>query len=134
MKKISKSIIVLALLSMMNLAGCTSIHLIDSKPPGAKVMIDNKDVGTTPVKAKINTGGKGKTHSLILKKADYQDLTAELKNTKITTGNVILSLLFFAPALFFTWQPEQDSYIFTLEPSDAKEVPLENGKKGEGEK
>ncbi|GAI46369.1 unnamed protein product, partial [marine sediment metagenome] len=106
-------LLVLTLWAAMGLAGCTTTVLIDSKPSGAKVYLDNEEVGTTPVKARVKVGTKGSSHTVVLEK-DGRRFETHLKNTHLTKTNLVLSVLFFAPALFFTWQPEQDSYTFEM--------------------
>jgi len=94
-------------------SGCTSTVLINSKPSGAKVYLDNQEVGVTPVKAKVSTGTKGNTHTLILEN-DGQRYKAELKNETITTFNLVTSILFWAPVIIWQWQPGKENYTFDL--------------------
>ena len=68
-------------LIMVALAGCASIAgdntravKVESRPAGAKIMVDNQQYGTTPAVVTLPTyiyGGK----SVTLKKAGYQDQT-----------------------------------------------------------
>ena len=68
-------------LIMAALAGCASIAgdntravKVESRPAGAKIMVDNQQYGTTPAVVTLPTyiyGGK----SVTLKKAGYQDQT-----------------------------------------------------------
>ena len=86
---------------------------INSNHPGAKVYLDDQYIGTTPVKTDVNVGFISAAHKVVLEK-EGQQFSTEIKNSTISTINVVIWALLFAPTLLFTWQPE-DSYTFVLD-------------------
>lgn len=95
------------------IAGCTASALINSHPPGARVYLDNKEIGVTPLTLDVPIGTKGTSRQIALAKDGYEKVTDAITNTNISAASIVLSVVFFAPALFFVWQPE-DEYTFTL--------------------
>ena len=69
------------------MAGTGSL-LVDSRPPGARVTVDGRDVGVTPVTVPVAAG----EHSVRFEMAGYQPVTATARVEPGARARVAVSL------------------------------------------
>lgn len=125
-----KKIVLLSLMTFMAslFSGCATIVAgtdqklsFDSDPSGAKVSVDGKAMGTTPITIAVD---KGQGQSLTFEKEDYETLTSELETSVEPWffGNIILGGLLGSTTdglsgAIHEFSPDQ--YYVTLKPLSA---------------
>src|SRR5689334_14277031 len=77
-------VVVIAAITLLMCSGCATLVTgggpeakvrVSSKPAGAKVVIDGKDYGTTPVVVSLS---RRDAHHVVLKMAGYKDVERDL--------------------------------------------------------
>ncbi len=112
-QKLTSCVMALTIFSTFLLAGCTSSTVIKSHPSGAKVTIDGKLVGKTPI-TYADKAIVGSSHNVVLSLAGYKTTHAKFaRNGQANVGAIIGGVFFLFP---FLWTMDyDDSYMFELE-------------------
>lgn len=114
--KTTSKLIAFTLAIMVLFASCVSTTMINSKPQGAKVIIDSQIKGTTPYSHSDSKAAGGKT-PIILELEGYDNYVTILKRDELNGGRLVLGLLLFWPALI--WAADHpDMYYFELNKTD----------------
>jgi len=92
--------------------GCASKTLINSRPGGAEVYIDNVRKGTTP-HIYSDTAVLGTSKLLRLEKEGYRALNTRIRKDEFKVGPCIGGVLVMFPFIWVLGYPEQ--YEFELE-------------------
>jgi len=92
--------IALSLTASVLLSGCASTTMIDSKPDGAKVYLNEELAGTTPY-LHSDTRIVGSTTRVRLEKEGYETLhTSFTRNEKVDAGAIIGGMFIMFPFLW----------------------------------
>jgi len=110
--------------------GCSTVSTIRSNPPGARVYVNNRYVGTSPVKVKLNDGLlDGSDYVVKLVREGYETQTVSLAKNW-SAGYLALDILLLLPTLgisgyfiVLNGQVHEDSYNFTLVPNRRQRRP-----------
>ena len=108
-------------------SSCASTTLIQTKPNGAKVYIDDEYKGLTPYKYK-DSKIVGSTTNLRLEKENYQTKNTYFdKNEEISIGPLIGGLFFLVP---FLWVMKyKPTHTYELKPLSEKKMISHNNEK-----
>lgn len=109
MKKI---LAVMTILSVL-VSGCASTTLLNTAPQGAKVYLDGRLLGVTPIRH-TDTAVSGSTKTVRIKKEGFKDETAIIRKEEVKIGPIIGGIFFLFPFIWTLGYP--DSYTFELEP------------------
>lgn len=96
-------------------SGCASHTVINTVPQQAKVYLDERFLGESPV-SHSDTAIAGSKRELVLKKEGYKNKTATIRKEKVAVGPIIGGIFFLFPFLWTLGYPE--SYTFELEPEN----------------
>jgi hypothetical protein len=97
------------LLLIFSLVGCASKTLIQSRPDGAEVYIDNVKQGITPLHYS-DTAIAGSTKSLTLKKEGYRDFTTVIRKSEFQAGPCLGGVFVLVPFLWILGYPDQHEF------------------------
>ncbi len=107
-----KKALLLVLVATFFITSCASSTFIRSAPSEAKVYLDGRLLGTTPVRYS-DTAVSGSTKNVILKKEGYKDKSAIIRKENVKIGPIIGGLFFLFPFIWTLGYP--DEYTFELE-------------------
>jgi hypothetical protein len=121
MKEIVKKSIALCAMTSL-LAGCTSTTVIHSRPEGAKIYIDDMNVGKTPYTQK-DTKIVGTHIAVRLKMDGYEPFETQIyKNEKLDVGAIIAGCFVYFPFIWIEgYQPEHTYELTPIAPSATKQ-------------
>lgn len=109
-----KKLISLLLIFAMLVPACASSTLIKTNPSHAKVYVDGRLIGTSPVTYR-DTAISGATKTVLLKKEGYEDTTNMIRKEDVKVGPIIGGIFFLFPFIWTLGYP--DYYTFELEPA-----------------
>ena len=90
----------LLLTASVLLSGCSSTTMIQSKPEGAKIYLNEELVGTTPY-AHSDTRIVGSTTRLRLEKEGYETLNSSfIRNEEVDAGAIVGGIFLMFPYLW----------------------------------
>ena len=98
------------------LLGCATTHWteLDSRPQGAKVELDGKAVGVTPVRVELENGFDDASKVVRLELAGHETLKESIIRNKWNNANLVGAIMCIFPAL---WLKEyKPYYLFELQP------------------
>jgi len=108
-----KKIILLSVLFCLTQA-CSSSTSFTSIPENATIQIANTQIsGVTPLDTKIGNTTFGR-YMLKVEKEGSNTMYGVLP-LRVSSGNIVIAALFFAPALFYNVKTVFESYEFNLE-------------------
>ncbi len=79
-KKICASLIIVV---MLVASGCARKTMILSEPPGAQVLVEGKEVCTTPCAYDYKTGSSGQTYEVVLEKDGYDPVLYQMRASEV---------------------------------------------------
>ena len=112
MKRMTSLIMLVAMLS-----ACATTTTIKSRPPGARVYVDEQYLGETPVEFTDSSPFWSK-RALVLKKEGYADKSLLLRKDEMRVGPLIGTIVILVPVLWLFGYPDQ--MAFEMEPSQGR--------------
>lgn len=100
----------------MTFTGCvTSTNVrFTSDEPGATIMIDGENVGTTPTQVKMSNA-IWEDPDVLIKKEGFKDLNVGVKK-EVKPVNLICGIIIWWPSLLWVYGPKQNqSYVLVPE-------------------
>jgi hypothetical protein len=117
-------VLVVAAGAALMTTGCSTMATIRTDPPGARVYLKGKYVGTAPVQVKLNDGLADDTHYYVrVEKEGYETQNGGLQQ-HWSVGGIIADVLLFVPTLggsvylgYFNAKRHEDEYVFPMPPA-----------------
>jgi len=106
---IQPSVILLTCISVL-MVGCATATRITTTPPGARVSIDDRYLGESPV-IYHDRSGVAETHWISLELNGYKTQTVPIEKTYRADESLITLLFFIIPYFFTARFEEQESYV-----------------------
>jgi hypothetical protein len=104
--------------------GCSTMATIRTDPPGARVYLKGKYIGTSPVQVKLKDGLAGDAHYYVkVEKEGYESQSGGL-DQRWSVGGIVVDALLLLPTLgasvylgYFNAKRHEDEYFFPLPPA-----------------
>ena len=80
---LKKSCIIIFILSLLVAGGCARKTMILSEPQGAQVVVNGKEVCTTPCSIDYKTGSFGESYQILLEKDGYDPVLYRMKANEV---------------------------------------------------
>ena len=80
---LKKTCAILVIIVMLVASGCARKTMILSEPPGAQVLVNGKEVCTTPCSYSYKTGASGHAYEVVLEKEGFDPVLYQLKADEV---------------------------------------------------
>ncbi len=74
---------ILITLALLVTTGCARKTMILSEPPGARVLVDGREVCVTPCSYDYKTGSRGATYQIVVERDGYDPVLYEMKADEV---------------------------------------------------
>ncbi len=130
--KLMPKVMAFVLAGTILFSSCASTTMITSTPSGAKVYVEQQQLGTTPY-AYSDTKAVGAKTLVKLTKEGYEDFFVTIKKDELNAGRLVVGILLLWPVLIWcTDYP--DTYHFELNKADGNDVSVPFALPGPGVK